>query len=89
VRCEAALFGVDVPTALRVAACESGFRWWESYAGHDGTWQQAERYWWERYVSYGARSGGFFRSVMNSRTNTVVSMWMVLNRGWARDWACF
>lgn len=95
VECEARLFGVSVPTALRVCDCESDFRYWlvnrSGCAGYGcfGAFQLHGRYWpgWmNAYLGYGK---GWRKKPLNARSNVVTALKKVNADGSWSAWSCF
>ena len=76
-------YGVDVGTAMRVAACESGFNPRARSALYGGVFQQSLHHWPTRARSYGHPG----ESVYDAYANIDVSLHMAKNVGWGH-WGC-
>ncbi len=76
-------YGVDVGTAMRVAACESGFNPKARSALYGGVFQQSLSYWPSRARSYGHPGA----SVYDAYANIDVSLHMAKKVGWGH-WGC-
>ncbi|MGH2661201.1 MAG: hypothetical protein ACRDH8_00045 [Actinomycetota bacterium] len=76
-------YGVDVGTAMRVAACESGFNPRARSALYGGVYQQSFRHWPSRARSYGHPG----ESVFDAYANIDVSLQMAKKVGWGH-WGC-
>jgi hypothetical protein len=76
-------YGVDVGTAMRVAACESGFNPRARSALYGGVFQQSLHHWPTRARSYGHPGA----SVYDAYANIDVSLHMAKNVGWGH-WGC-
>jgi hypothetical protein len=71
--------------ALAVARCESRFNPYANGGPYKGVFQQASRYWDDRYRAFGGQY--LAPGIYNGRTNILVSIRMAHRWGWGH-WGC-
>ncbi len=87
IRCAARRWNVDVDTALRVAACESGQRPDADGGAYGGLYQHVRSAWPSRARRWIWRTWEVGHGIYNARAQAIVTMRMVDRFGWDA-WGC-